>query len=342
MPERSTIELSTWTIARFLVLVLALVFAYVLRDILLVFLFAVVLASAMEPVIRWFQDRKLPRLLATIMIFLCVFGVFFLAIYLLIPALSNDLQGFTLNYPVFERQIFGAVSNIPFLDFIRENARELLTEPSQYISSVSGGVLTFTQSFIGGVFSLIILIVVSFYLAVRERGVEDFIRLVTPLRHEAYAVDLWLRSQRKMGQWLRAQLLLGALIGAAIYVGLTLLNVKYALVFAFVAAILELVPIVGPVLSAVPPTIIAFLQDPSLALIVIILFIIVQQIESHIVVPLVMKSSIGISPIVVVIALLVGAKLAGIIGLLLAVPMAAVIAEFLHDYDRKKRGSFST
>ena len=202
--------------------------------------------------------------------------------------------------------------------------------------------MTFTQSFIGGVFAFIMLIVVSFYLAVREKGVEDFIRLVIPLRHEAYAVDLWLRSQRKMGQWLRAQLLLGALIGAAIYLGLTLLNVKYALVFAFLAAILELVPIVGPVLAAVPPTIIAFLQDPSLALIVIVLFIIVQQVESHIVVPLVMKSSIGISPIVVVIALLVGAKLAGIIGLLLAVPMAAVMVEFLHDYDRKKRGLFST
>src|SRR3989338_5423486 len=155
MPERSTIEFSTWTIARFLALVLAVVFAYLLRDILLVFLFAVVLASAMEPVIRWFQDRKLPRLLATIVIFLCVFGVFFLAIYLLIPALANDLQGFTLNYPVFERQIFGVVSNIPFLDFIRENARELLTEPSQYISSVSGGGLTFTPRFFGGGFFFI-------------------------------------------------------------------------------------------------------------------------------------------------------------------------------------------
>ncbi|OHA01060.1 MAG: hypothetical protein A3C11_01580 [Candidatus Sungbacteria bacterium RIFCSPHIGHO2_02_FULL_49_12] len=341
MPKESQLlDISTWTFVRFFAIVIGLLFCYLLRDILFVLLFAVVLASALEPAIRWFQTYRVPRILATVIIFLAVLGVLFLAIYLLLPLLANDLQGFSLSYSVFERQILsqlGAGGSIPLIDFIRENARGLLEQPSEYISKISGGVFAFTATFFGGIFSFIILVVVSFYLAVQEKGIEDFIRLVAPLKYESYAVDLWLRSQRKMGQWLRAQLILGALIGALIYLGLTLLGVQYALVFAFLAAILELIPVVGPVLAAAPAVVIAFLQSPFIALLVIILFVVVQQLESHLVVPVVMHRAIGISPIVVVVALLIGAKIAGVFGLLLAVPIASIVVEFLNDFDRKKR-----
>lgn len=334
------VEISSWTIARFFAVVLLIGLAYFLRDIIAVLLFAVVFASAIEPAIRWFQARKVPRILGTLIIFLSIFAVFAFAVYLLVPLLAEDLKGFTLTYPIFERKLLGEIENIgnlPFVDFIRENTRNFLSEPSRYISSFSGGVLSFTSVFFGGIFSFIVLIVISFYLAAREKGIEDFIRLIVPVEQEAYAVDLWLRSQRKMGQWLRAQLLLGAVIGALIYLGLTLLQIRYALIFAFIAAILELVPVVGPILAAVPAVLIAFLQSPFLALMVVLLYIVVQQLESHVVVPLVMKSTIGISPIVVVIALLIGAKMAGILGLLLAVPVAAVVVELLNDFDKRKR-----
>src|SRR3989344_161775 len=341
MPKESQLlDISTWTFVRFFAIVIGLLFCYLLRDILFVLLFAGVLASALEPAIRWFQTYRVPRILATVIIFLAVLGVLFLAIYLLLPLLANDLQGFSLSYSVFERQILsqlGAGGSIPLIDFIRENARGLLEQPSEYISKISGGVFAFTATFFGGIFSFIILVVVSFYLAVQEKGIEDFIRLVAPLKYESYAVDLWLRSQRKMGQWLRAQLILGALIGALIYLGLTLLGVQYALVFAFLAAILELIPVVGPVLAAAPAVVIAFLQSPFIALLVIILFVVVQQLESHLVVPVVMHRAIGISPIVVVVALLICAKIAGVFGLLLAVPIASIVVEFLNDFDRKKR-----
>lgn len=339
-PAREYWEVSTWTIVRFFGAIIVLFLLYVLRDLIAILLFSVVLASAMEPAIRWFQRRRIPRILGTLIIFVAALGILAFAVYLLIPLLAEDFQGFTLTYPVFERQVlrgFENVADLPFIDFIRENTRNLLSQPQQYISSFSGGVLSFTSDFFGGVFSVVIIVVVSFYLAAREQGIEDFIRLVVPLRYEPYVMDLWTRSQRKMGQWLRGQLLLGALVGALIYLGLTLLQIKYALVFAFITAILELVPIVGPILAAVPAVMIAFLQSPFLALMVIILYLVVQQLESHLIVPLVMRSTIGISPIVVIVALLVGAKLAGIMGLLLAVPIAAVGVELLNDFDRKKR-----
>ncbi|MBI2054767.1 MAG: AI-2E family transporter [Candidatus Sungbacteria bacterium] len=338
--NRHYVDISTWTMVRFFSVILGLVLLYMLRDIVAILLFAVVLASAMEPAIEWFQRLRVPRILSTILIFLAAISTLVFAVYLIVPLLAEELQGFTLTYPIFERQVLReiqGIGNLPFIDFIRENARGLLAEPSQYISGFSSGVVSFTSGFFGGAFSVVILIVVSFYLAIKEKGIEDFIRIALPLKYESYSVDLWLRAQKKMGQWLRAQLLLGALIGVGIYLGLTLLNVKYALVFAFIAAIFELVPIAGPILAAVPATLIAFLQSPFLALMVIILYVVVQQLESHIVVPLVMKTTFGISPIVVVIALLIGAELAGILGLLLAVPVTAVLVELLNDFDKKKR-----
>ncbi|MBI4134673.1 MAG: AI-2E family transporter [Candidatus Sungbacteria bacterium] len=340
--EIQLVDISTWTLVRFFVVLAALGLLYFLREIVAVLLFAVVFASAIEPGLRWFQARRVPRILGTLIIFLSIFIILAFAVYLLIPLIAADLEGFTLTYPIFERKLLGEIENIgnlPFVDFIRENTRDFLSEPSRYISSFSGGVISFTSTFFGGIFSFVVLIVVSFYLAAREKGIEDFIRLVVPVRYEPYAVDLWLRSQRKMGQWLLAQLLLGALIGAAIYLGLTLLHIRYALVFAFIAAILELVPVVGPILAAAPAVLIAFLQSPFLALMVMLLYVVVQQLESHVIVPVVMKSTVGISPIVVVIALLVGAKMAGILGLLLAVPVAAVIVELLGDFDKRKRSA---
>jgi len=337
-------DISTATFVRLFVGVLLLVLLYQLRDLIVLILFSVVLASAMEPAIRWFQQRRFPRILATLIIFIVALGIVAFAVYLLVPLFAEDLQGFTLTYPGFERQVlkgFEDIGNLPFIDFIRENVRNILSEPQQYVSSFSGGAFSFTTSFFGGVFSFIIVVVISFYLAARDKGIEDFIQMVVPLRYEGYALDLWARSQKKMGQWLRGQLLLGALVGALIYLGLTLLDIKYALVFAFITAILELVPIVGPILAAIPATLIAFLQSPFLALMVIILYVVVQQLESHLIVPLVMKSTIGISPIVVIISLLVGAKLAGIFGLLLAVPIASIGIELLNDFDKKKRRSLS-
>lgn len=342
MPEeRASTDISTRSIIKFFAILIAAVLVYQLRDLIFVLLFAIVIASAIEPAVKWLQSRRIPRILGTLIIFLSVLAILVLAFYLLVPLVTGDLQGFTLSYPIFERQVLREIQNVgnlPFVNFLQQNARGLLSEPSRYISSFSGGVVSFTSSFFGGIFSVIILIVVSFYLAARERGIEDFIRTVVPVRHEEYAVDLWLRSQRKMGQWFRAQLILGGLIGAFIYIGLTLLGIKYAIVFAFIAAILELVPIVGPILSALPAVLIAFLESPFLALMVILLYVVVQQLESHLIVPVVMKSTVGISPIVVVVSLLIGAQLAGIMGLLLAVPVASVVVELLEDFDKRKRG----
>jgi len=131
---------------------------------------------------------------------------------------------------------------------------------------------------------------------------------------------------------------LAVIIGILTYIGLFFLGVKYALVLALVAGILELIPYIGPILAAVPAVILSFFQAPFLSLLVLILYIVIQQLENQIIGPQVMKRTVGLNPIVIIIVILIGAKLAGILGIILAVPVTAAIAEFLKDV-RKERVS---
>ncbi len=134
---------------------------------------------------------------------------------------------------------------------------------------------------------------------------------------------------------MQGQLFLGVIVGVLVYIGLSLLGIRFALLLAIIAGILELVPYIGPVLSAIPAVILAFFQAPILALWILILYIVVQQLENYLLVPVIMKKVVGLNPVVVIIALLIGGKLLGILGIILAVPAAAVLAEFFKDIKRK-------
>lgn len=316
---------------------------FYLSDIVLALLFAVVIASGIEPAVEWFGRYRIPRIAAVLLIYVLAAAMLAGVIYLIIPLLVDEFNVFLETYPLYQRQLLKELRefrNVPFYSFFSETVTDVILNPPFELGRLTTSTLGFLFSLFGGVVSGIILIVVSFYLASQERGIEYFIRMVTPLKHEAYAIDLWQRAQAKIGHWLRTQLLLGLLVGALVYIGLTLLGIRYALSLGVLAAVFELVPIIGPILAAVPAVLLALLSSPFLALGVALMYVVIQQIESHLVVPLVMRRTVGLNPLVVIIALLVGAKVAGILGIFLSVPVAAVAVEFIADRDRRRREAF--
>ncbi len=149
-------------------------------------------------------------------------------------------------------------------------------------------------------------------------------------------MSLWQRAEEKVGRWLQGQMLLSLIVGLLVYVGLSLMDVQFALAFGILAMALEIVPIAGPVLSAIPAVILAFLQSPTLGLWVLIFYTVVQQLEGHVLTPLVMGRTVGLNPVVILLALLIGGSLAGIAGAILAVPIATVIVEIFDDMARQK------
>lgn len=336
MPKEQIIEISFWTMLKVALLVLLLWVAWILRDIIAVILISIVIASAIEPVNHFLAKYRIPRVISVIFIYLGAFFFLSIVFYLIIPPLLGDMLDFASSLPLYIENTLGpsgplflALPELPIAitDFLRSLALSL----EQSIPALTSGVFSAGGALFGGILSFVLLIVISFYLSVQEHGIENFLRIITPLEHEAYMLDLWKRSQRKIGRWLQGQILLGVLVGVVVFLGLTILNVKYALLLSILSMIFEVIPVFGPIMAAIPAIAIAFIQNPSLGLMVLGLYVIVQQFENHLIYPLVVRKTIGVPPLLVVISLIVGGTLGGFYGIVLAVPAAAVLVEFLND-----------
>jgi len=180
--------------------------------------------------------------------------------------------------------------------------------------------------------------VLSFYFALQETGVDDFLRLVLPLKHEDYAVNLWRRAQKKIGLWMQGQILLSVIVGVLVYLGLLIIGIPHAFLLAVVTSMAEIIPVFGSLLSGVIAAAVASSAGGvALALIVIGLYIVVNQFESNLIYPLIVKKVVGLPPLLVILALIAGGTLAGFLGVLLSVPIAAVALEFLSDLEKRKR-----
>ena len=336
--EANNFYISTFTIIRFFAVFFGIFVLYAVRDILAALFFAVIIASAVEPGVLWLKERKVPRILSVLLIYFVIAAALFFLVYLIFPLIFEEFQHFYSTYPELQKNLFSEFEKLGILPYISifGDAGKIFEIPAQYLESF-GGIFNFVSAVFGGLTTFILVVVFSFYLAAQEKGIESFLRLVVPLQYEPYALDLWRRSQKKLGIWLRTQMLLGALVGILIFFGLTLLNIRQAFLLAVISGVFEIIPVVGPILAAVPAVSIAFLTSPLAGLVTTVLYVVVQQVESHVIVPVVMRRTVDLSPLIVVFALFVGARLGGILGVLLAVPLTAIIAEFLNDWDKKKR-----
>ncbi len=345
MSQRTTISITTSTFVR-AILVGALAYAaWVLRDLALLVLTAIVIASAIEPGVAFFVKYRIPRALAVLGMYLAVFGSLFAMTYFFLPPVLNDAQTFlqsapgyldTLNVPSSLTNLTDA-ANIAASKQSESIFETLLSYQAAFADN-SGGAVRVLSTFFGGIFALLLVIVLSFYFALQERGVDDFLRLITPAKNEEYVVNLWLRAKKKIGLWMQGQLLLSLIVGVIVYLGLLILGVPYALFLAVVAALLDLIPLFGSFLAGILAVIVAFASGGfALAIIVAGLYFIVNQFEAHLIYPLVVNKVVGIPPLLVILSLIIGGSLAGFLGILLSIPLAAGFREFINDFDQAKR-----
>jgi predicted PurR-regulated permease PerM len=208
-------------------------------------------------------------------------------------------------------------------------------------ASMSGDPIGALATIFGGVVGLVLMFVFSFYFTVEEKGVEEFLRIATPAQHERYVLDLWRRVQGKIELWMHGQLLLGVIVAVLTFLLLTIFSIPHALVLAVIAGLFELIPLFGPILSAVPAVGIAYAAGgATLALTALGIYLVVQQFENHLIYPLVVTKVVGVSPVMVILALTVGVTLAGFFGVLLAIPAAALIQEIATDIDKHRHANF--
>lgn len=340
MNDHIHVEINSRTILRAILIVIFFVFLYILKDVLIIFIFALIIASAISPFANWLDEKKFPRLLGVLLLYLVVLALIVGVLSLIIPFVYQDISQLTSTLPQLVTKVSVSLDKVQqgspqYLDFLSE-IQNILQGFSDYLQQSSQSILGLVIGVFGGVMSAIAILIISFYLSVTKNGIESFLGSIVPEKYEGYAIGLWKRTELKVGLWLQGQLLLGLVMGLLVYVGLSFMDIRFALILGFLAAMLEIVPMAGPVLAAIPAIFLAFLQSPSLGLWVIIFYIVVQQLENHILVPVVLGKTIGLNPIVVIISLLIGQQLAGIPGMILSVPVATIIVEMMDDFAKHK------
>lgn len=305
--------------------------AFLIREVLLVLYASLILAVGFSPIVRLIERQRLlpvgttrfPRWLAILVLYVFIIGAAASVISMVLPPLTEQAREFWSHKDqLFERvQTFLVDRGLMQRPITLEQAVAQTPVSGDTVGTVFGAV----RGVIGGIFGLVTILIVTFYLLVDSWSIHQTFLRFFPERHRS-RVDAATRDITiKVSAWLAGQLFLGIIIGTTSAIGLGLLGVPFFYVLALISAIGELIPIVGPILAAIPAVLVAGTVSYQKALAVVAFFVVQQQIENHVLVPKVMERQVGVSAIIVIVSVLVGGKLLGIAGVLLAVPSAAIL-----------------
>lgn len=317
--QTQKIEISYRTILFTVLLFIFLWFLYFIRDIIFFFFVSLLLMTILNPFVNKLSRLKIPRAVSVFAIYIAVIGVLVFVFSSLLPVIIDQTIRLVRLFP-------SLIENVGFLPVVGES---LTTELSKHFASLSETIVKITFSAFSNVLSLITVLVLAFYLLL-EKDKSD--RLIASAFGKEWSrrvhlfLDLW---EKEIGGWLRGQLLLMFSVAILTFVGLFTLRIPFALPLALLAGILEIVPIIGPIISAIPAVIIGFNVSPFMGLMVTLLYLVVQQLENHLLAPKIMQKSTGISPVVVILSLAIGTRFAGILGALLAIPVFLTLKIFL-------------
>lgn len=332
------VDLSAASLFKALLLVAAVYFLYRVIDVLALVFVAIIFATALEPAVNWLNRLHLPRALAVLVLYLVIFLSLSLIMVLIVPPLVAQVTELARSFPYYYERLLFIFSDVAGTgqDRVVSTLQQGLQNLGSHLTEATRSIISALVSIFGGILQFIVLLTIAFYLVIEEDGIMRFVRAVTPSVYQPYMVQIMRRLKQKLGSWLRGQLLLMLIIGVATYIGLSLLGAQYALLLALWAGLTEIIPYVGPILGAVPAIFLALSISPLQALLVTALYIVIQQLENSIIVPMVMRRTVGLNPIITIIAIVIGAKLGGVMGAILSIPVAVSVGVFLSDFFEKR------
>ena len=318
------------TIITILVTIFLVGILYQIRDILILFLIVVALVVTFSPIIRsW--EKYIPRPLAIFLLYLLLALSVTLVGVLVLPVFFTQLRDFLFHlyetanyYGINSGDIYNQLRNLQGT----QNFGQLL---GQFRGSL-GTLYSTTMGFVGGLIALFTVLVTTFYLLLEEKNLQQSITSLIPVNQHKRASNIFDKISDKMGRYLRGQVLLMLIVGVVIGVAMKILGVPYAMLLGIWAGSMELLPYVGPIVGALPGVLLAFTLGPTYGIIALIIYFLVQQLENQFLVPKIMGHALGLSPVVIIFSLLIGGKLLGFVGLLIAVPITAALGVLYEEW----------
>lgn len=302
------IEISYKTIVFTVFLLIGLWLLYEIRQTLLLFFICIIFSTALSPIVDKLEKFHLPRPVAIFLLYFLLIGIFVGTVASLIPMLINQTSALLNDLPKFLDRY-----NLLNFDF-------QLSDYTSELAKLPANVIRIASSAFSNLVRILAFLVINFYLLMERKNLKKYLHFLFAENGEVKAESLIVELENKLGGWVRGELLLMLVIGIMSYIGLLLLDVDFAFPLALLAGFLELIPNVGPTLSMIPAAIIGFGMSPVIGLAVVALYFLVQQLENNLIVPKVMQQTVGLHPLITLAVLMIGFRLGGIGGTLLAVP----------------------
>lgn len=324
MPQK--IEISHRTII-FALLTLAGVWLVLnLLDVIILLFISLILVSTLRSPVNFLTKKRIPRVLAILIVYILIIAVIVLIFRVVIPPLVEQTSLLVENIPGLINQLNNllVVNKIP--------TEQVSSSISSQLGNFGSNAITITAGFLGSLFSILSLFVITFYSLLYWNQITSMIKSVFTGENEKRAERLINNIEAGLGAWVRGQLTLCLIIGTVTYIGLSLLSVPYALPLAIVAGLFEAIPVVGPVIAGIIAILTGFTVSPVIGVATLALYFVIQQLENNLIVPAVMKRAIGINPLITILALIIGAKLYGVVGAILGVPVAVTIKIIISEF----------
>src|SRR3989344_5874374 len=316
------IEITHKTIIFTVGFLLGLAFLYQVRNLILFLFIAVILMTALNPFVDRLEKYRIPRGVSTVILYILLWFLISFSVASLVPLLVEQTARFFSTLPVYIDQLTQGRFDLSILE------PQLASLPQNVFKIIVG---TFNN--VVGLFTLMVIV---YYLILERKNLHKYLLFMFGSNGREARAEVFINLlEKKLGGWVRGQLLLMFFVGILSYLGLLFLGVDYAVPLAFLAGILEIVPNIGPTLAAVPAILVGWSGSPGLALAVAALYFVIQQVENNFLVPKVMSKAVGLSPLVVIISLLVGLKLAGIAGAVLAIPAVLLLEIIASDFKKR-------
>lgn len=340
MPQAKNVHsISTGSILKVVAVFLVLAFLWNVREVLAILFASLIFASALDSAVDRLQKLRIPRAISALGIYLVIIGVISLIVVLLIPPITDQVSDIATQFPAYYEKVAGAFGQVQ--SFSQEHGLESdiqrgLSQLNSKLGSTVGqsvaGAVSAVGSLLGSIATFFLVLIITFYMIVQESAMKKALRQFLPDKYQPFASQLTNKVQGKVGAWLQGQIMLSLVIGVITTILLWLFGIEYALVLGLIAGVLEFVPYLGPIIAAIPAVFLAFFQSPTKALIVLVIYIVVQQLENNLIVPRIMKKAVGLNPIITISVLLIGMKVGGVIGALLAIPVATAISVIIKEF----------
>ncbi|MDO8658591.1 MAG: AI-2E family transporter [Candidatus Levybacteria bacterium] len=299
-----------------------------IKDILAAIFISYILMSALIPFVEFLTKKRVPKIIAVFIAYFTTLAFVIIIIFPLIPFFVSQIQSLFNNFPKYLDKAAG----IAGFDIDITQIKSFITSE---LNAIGKSALTLTSKIFSGVFSTLTILVVTFYLLLDHKRFNSGITGLFPKNLQIKVLQTLAKIENKLGAWLRGQVILSFFIGVITWIALTLLGLEFALPLALLAGILEIVPTIGPILAAIPAIIVAVAISPTLALIVVIIYLGIQVLENNILVPKIMQKAVGLNPVVIILSVMIGARLMGVLGALLSIPFISMFIIIVQSFKKE-------